>query len=97
MNGSEIERRQFFADRLAAYFRAHPLTWVSIMDLIRIGGPSWRSRIACDLRPRGMVITWNRSNKESAYMFTPHTQLGRDASTQVKALPLFDDGPWSRP
>lgn len=95
MNASEVERRQFFADRLADYFRAHPMTWVSIMDLIRIGGPSWRSRIACDLRQkRKMLVTWNRNNKASAYLYTPHTPLGRDAATPVAGLPLFDDGPW---
>jgi hypothetical protein len=100
MNSSEIERRQFFADRLAEYFRQHPLTWISIMDLIRIGGPSWRSRIACDLRPekkRNMNIVWNKSNKESAYLYTPWKPLGRSAETVAPALPLFDrDGPWQR-
>lgn len=98
MNASEIERRQFFADRLADYFRAHPLTWVSIMDLIRIGGPSWRSRIACDLRPankRAMCVEWNKSNKESAYMYRPHKPQGRSAEVITTGLPLFDnEGPW---
>lgn len=97
MNSSEVERRQFFADRLADYFRRNPLVWVSIMDLIRIGGPSWRSRIACDLRPRGMTILWNRNNKASAYMFRPEPPLGRDAAITSVGLPLFDDrdAPWA--
>jgi hypothetical protein len=86
MNGSEIERRQFFADRLQAYFKAHPLVWISILELSKIGGLSWRSRIACDLRPkRGMTITWNNSNKDSAYMFTPYKPLGRSAETRVES------------
>lgn len=98
MNASEVERRSFFADRLADYFRKHPLVWISIMDLIKIGGPSWRSRIACDLRPRGMCVLWNKNNKASAYMYRPEPPLARDASEPVAALPLFPgDGPWSQP
>ncbi len=100
MNASEVERRQFFADRLADYFRAHPLVWVSIMKLIEIGGPSWRSRICEDLRKkRGMEIPWNRDNKHSAYMFKPFTPLARDAGDKTNPLPLLDGldgGAWQR-
>ncbi len=81
---AELVRRQCFADQLEAYFRAHPLVWISILELqkLTLGGPSWRSRIVEDLREkRSMDIPWNKSSRESAYMFRPDgPALGRDAA-----------------
>ena len=86
---SEHERRRFFADALSAHFRAHPWEWVSIMTLIRIGGPSWRSRLVEDLRQhRKMEIPWNGDSRQSAYMYRPTgPALGRDASSIVVLEP----------
>ncbi len=76
-----LAARQFFADRLEKHFRAHPMEWIGILELQVIGGPSWRSRIACDLRKkRGLNVPWNHSNLHSAYRWMPHEVLGRDAS-----------------
>jgi hypothetical protein len=67
-----LAAREFFANRLEAHFRAHPNQWISILELMQIGGPSWRSRIACDLRvKRKLNVPWNKSNLHSAYMFVP--------------------------
>lgn len=32
----------------------------------------------------------------SQYRYLPYRPLGRDAAEPIPALPLFDDGPWSR-
>lgn len=95
-----LAARRFFADRLEAYFKQHPRVWIGLPELMKIGGPSWRSRIFNDLRnKRHMRVVWNRSNLESAYMFTEHEPLGRDASIPVPdQWPVFDapsQEPWS--
>lgn len=78
--------RSFFADRLEAHFRSHPLEWISILDLMPIGGPSWRSRIADELRgQRKMNVEWNGNSRQSMYRFIPYEPLGRDAGEQVPA------------
>lgn len=98
----EIARRQHFADALEAHFTAHPYTWVSIMQLIQIGGPSWRSRIVEDLREkRSMDIPWNGDTRQSAYMYRP-VAIGREPSQFIAGNPetwtLFDLHPsgWQR-
>jgi hypothetical protein len=87
-----LAAREFFANRLEAYFKAHPGEWISLFDLMKIGGPSWRSRIACDLRKkRGLNIVWNKSNLASAYRYLDHTPLGRPADVPVPdRWPVFD-------
>ncbi len=76
-----LAARRFFANRLEAHFRAHLREWIDLPTLMRIGGPSWRSRIACDLRKkRGLVIVWNRDSRQSAYMCLEQAPQGRDAS-----------------
>jgi hypothetical protein len=84
-----LAARQFFANRLEAYFRAHPTEWVSIIDLMKIGGPSWRSRIACDLRiKRGLNIVWNRSNLRSAYRWYPtNSEAASEPSSDLWPIP----------
>jgi hypothetical protein len=86
-----LAARQFFANRLEAHFRAHPLIWVSLPELMQIGGPSWRSRIANDLRQkRQLNVVWNKSNLQSAYMFLPYVPLGRSADVPTGAqLEMF--------
>ena len=43
-------------DKLEAYFRARPNTWIDGMQLAKVAGSyAWRSRCA-DLRRRGMTI-----------------------------------------
>ena len=82
----EQERRSFFADRLEVLFRSRPLEWISVLELVKVGGLSWRSRIACDLRQkRGLTVEWNKQNKTSAYMFKPFKPLGRSAETRVES------------
>ncbi len=81
---ADLDRRAFYADALDTYFRAHPLMWIPLPTLLDIGGPSWRSRIACDLRKkRQMTITWNRDPLQSAYMFIPYVPLGRSADVET--------------
>src|SRR5678816_2014706 len=91
---NSLAARQFFADKLEAHFRAHPLQWISILDLMKIGGPSWRSRIVNDLRQkRGLNVPWNHDNRASAYRFIPWVQLGRSADVQPPDQPaLFEMG-----
>lgn len=94
----ELHRREFFANRLEAHFRRHPRVWITLPDLMEIGGPSWRSRIANDLRTkRHMRIVWNRSNERSAYMFTEHEPLGRDASVPAPDRWPVGDAPYVEP
>ncbi len=87
----ELDRRHFYAERMAAYFEARPQEWVSILELMKIGGPSWRSRLVEDLREkRHMDIPWNHDNRASAYMFRPHVPIARDAGTFVAQKTLFE-------
>lgn len=94
---ASLVNRQYFANQLEAHFKAHPLVWISILDLQKIGGPSWRSRIADDLRTkRKLNVVWNRESLESKYRYEPHDPLGRDAGTFVPFGPATD-APYQEP
>lgn len=86
----ELARRDFYADRLEAHFRSHPGIWIPLLELQAIGGPSWRSRIACDLRlKRKLHVVWNEHPRRSAYMFREERALGPSAE-QYRDQTLFN-------
>lgn len=68
--------RQSLTDRLAAYFKARPGTWIDGMELSHVaGGYAWRSRCADVRRKYGMTIE-NRQRRErwitiSEYRYVP--------------------------
>lgn len=75
----EAERRATFTDRVAAYFRAHPHTWIPAIDLETVGGrQAWRSRVSQCRTEFGMRID-NRQRTErgirvSEYRYVPQGQ-----------------------
>lgn len=69
-----------YRDALAAYFRAHPHTWIDGMELARIAGSyAWRSRCA-DCRTQLSMVIENRQRRVgrrviSEYRYLPSTLL----------------------
>jgi hypothetical protein len=101
MNADEAVRRQSNTTVLMAHFMAHPLKWIGWRDIAKVceSPASWRTRVS-DCRKiakrDGGDIEWNRNCRESAYRFKPFVPIARDSTRPTPALPLFDDGPWSR-
>lgn len=55
--------RLSLTQQLAAYFRAHPATWIDGTALARVAGRyAWRSRVSNCRREEGMTIE-NRTRK----------------------------------
>lgn len=91
---AELERRASNRDRVAAYFRAHPLVWIPWHEFARIGGgAAWRTRISECRTDLGMTIENRLSSAEfgvqSVYRYVPHVPLGRDAGEPVAQKGLF--------
>jgi len=84
------EARAKYADRMEAYFKEHPLKWIHIVRLARLGSFGWSSRIRNELRrDRKLNIEWNHRPNRSAYRFLPYVPLARDAGTHVPQRSLF--------
>jgi hypothetical protein len=73
-------------DKLEAFFKAHPNTWIDGKELATIaGGYGWRSRCS-DLRKRGMTVE-NRQRRRggytiSEYRYVPDLPVRLEASGQ---------------
>ena len=75
MTPAEAVRRASNTDKVLALFQARPLTWISVDELMRVGGTlAWRTRVS-NARTRakkdGYTIVWNGEIQTSAYMYRP--------------------------
>jgi hypothetical protein len=81
---------QTLNDRLAAHFKANPLTWIDGKELATIaGGYGWRSRCS-DLRKRGMTVENKQERRHgytrSFYRYVPDLPTRVEPSGQVAFL-----------
>lgn len=83
----ELSRRASLTDAVEAYFRARPLIWIPMAELVNVGGlGGWRTRVSECRAKRGLDILHNgKTGYASAYLFRPYQPLGRDAGTMVSA------------
>ena len=71
-----------YRDAVAAYFKAHPNTWIDGLELARIGGVyAWRTRVSecrlelgMDIKPRIRRMP-NSQRKVSEYRYLPASLL----------------------
>ena len=103
---AELDRRKTNTERLWEFFQQHPREWIEARDLEFAGRQAWRTRLS-ELRRRrerdNLGTIENRVPRTnggrtvlSLYRFLPYRPEGRDSTQPTPALPLFDDGPWSR-
>ena len=89
---TEYERRASLADQVYAYVRSRPHVWLSMRELMAVGGLAWRSRlpaVRARLQAEGDELIWNGQNGgRSAYMLRPR-RLGRDAGEYRTQAGLF--------
>jgi hypothetical protein len=94
MNAEEVERRSSRTDLVEELFRRRPETWISVPELVDVGGLcGWRTRVA-DARQRieqagDGTIVWNRNVRASAYRFVLVKPVDRPAEGFAQQATLF--------